>query len=77
MPLFKHQPYVMVLIPIPPGEDLVEEPVGEEKAEEPVVDYWDMTKNELVEELWSRDIEHNKRQVKAELVALLEKDDSI
>jgi len=39
------------------------------------IDYNDLTKNQLVAILWERGIEHNKRQLKSELVALLEQDD--
>ena len=39
------------------------------------VDYNSLTKNTLVEILHKRKIPHNKRQVKDELVELLEKDD--
>ncbi len=39
------------------------------------IDYNDLTKNQIVRLLWDRNIPHNKRQLKAELVALLEEDD--
>ncbi len=44
----------------------------ETETEEITGDYSDLTKNELVKLLWERGIEHNKRQSKAELIALLE-----
>jgi len=38
-------------------------------------DYNKLTKNQLVKLLWNRGIHHNKRQLKAQLVSLLIKDD--
>jgi len=37
--------------------------------------YEKLTKNELVKELWSRNIDHNKRMVKQQLIDLLVEDD--
>ena len=37
--------------------------------------YEKLTKNDLVRELWSRNIDHNKRMVKQQLIDLLVEDD--
>ena len=39
------------------------------------VDYNSLNKNSLVKLLWERGIQHNKRQLKPQLVSLLEQDD--
>ena len=52
----------------PPENAVMPPPVEKQK------DYENMTKNEIVRELNLRGIEHNKRQVKAELIALLRGD---
>lgn len=60
-----------------PVQEATEEAVEEKEVMpfENDLDYNQYTKNQLVEMLWSRGIEHNKRQNKAELVALLEAGD--
>ncbi len=52
----------------PPEKAVMPPPVEKQK------DYENMNKNEIVRELNLRGIEHNKRQVKAELIALLRGD---
>ena len=61
-----------------PRRQLITEPykpIAEPKVTIMTIDYNDLTKNQLVAILWERGIEHNKRQLKSELVALLEQDD--
>ncbi len=59
-----------------PDKHFITEPVEQpEKIVVVSIDYNDLTKNDLVQMLWERGIDHNKRQLKEELVALLEQDD--
>ncbi len=54
----------------------ITEPVEPPSQPKPVTtNYNDLTKNDIVQLLWERGIEHNKRQLKAELIALLEESD--
>jgi len=61
-----------------PDKHFITEPVEQpEKIIVVNIDYNDLTKNDLVQMLWERGIDHNKRQLKEELVALLEQDDKL
>lgn len=61
-----------------PDKHFITEPVEQpEKIVVVNIDYNDLTKNDLVQMLWERGIDHNKRQLKEELVALLEQDDKL
>jgi len=58
-----------------PKKQFIIEPTYDKENTIVDTDYNKLTKNQLVKLLWNRGIHHNKRQLKAQLVSLLIKDD--